>query len=47
VGGAGLAKGALEPALAISNRLGFVRTLEDGTEWNGFNVLHGGKPYGP
>jgi NADH-quinone oxidoreductase subunit G len=40
VGGAGLAKGALEPALAISNRLGFVRTLEDGTEWNGFNVLH-------
>jgi NADH-quinone oxidoreductase subunit G len=40
VGGAGLAKGALEPALAISNQLGFVRTLEDGSAWNGFNVLH-------
>jgi NADH-quinone oxidoreductase subunit G len=37
VGGAGLAKGALEPALAIS-KLNLVRTLEDGTEWNGFNV---------
>ncbi|MDE1915562.1 MAG: NADH-quinone oxidoreductase subunit G [Sphingomonadales bacterium] len=40
VGGAGLARGALEPALAVSNQLGFVRTLEDGSAWNGFNVLH-------
>jgi NADH-quinone oxidoreductase subunit G len=40
VGGAALAKGALEPALAIGNQLGFVRTLEDGSQWNGFNVLH-------
>ncbi|MGC1270589.1 MAG: NADH-quinone oxidoreductase subunit NuoG [Croceibacterium sp.] len=35
VGGAGLAKGALEPALALVGPLGLVK---DG--WNGFNVLH-------
>ena len=40
VGGPGLAKGALGPALAIASQLGFVRTLEDGSTWNGFNVLH-------
>jgi NADH-quinone oxidoreductase subunit G len=40
LGGGALAKGALEPALAISAQLNLVRTLEDGTEWNGFNVLH-------
>ncbi|NKI99208.1 NADH-quinone oxidoreductase subunit NuoG [Novosphingobium sp. SG707] len=40
IGGAGLAKGALEAGLAISEQLGFVRTLEDGSVWNGFNVLH-------
>ena len=40
VGGPGLAKGALAPALAISGQLGLVRTLEDGSQWNGFNVLH-------
>ena len=40
VGGAGLAKGALEPALALAATHGLVRTLEDGTAWNGFNVLH-------
>ncbi|MBN9145790.1 MULTISPECIES: NADH-quinone oxidoreductase subunit NuoG [unclassified Novosphingobium] len=40
IGGAGLAKGALEAGLAISQQLGLVRTLEDGSVWNGFNVLH-------
>ena len=40
LGGAALGKGALEPALALSDGLGLVRTLEDGTAWNGFNVLH-------
>ena len=35
VGGAGLAKGALEPALALAEAWNVVR---DG--WNGFNVLH-------
>ena len=40
LGGAALGKGALEPALALSETLGLVRTLEDGTAWNGFNALH-------
>ena len=40
VGGGGLAKGALEPALAFAATHGLVRTLEDGSAWNGFNVLH-------
>ena len=40
LGGAGLAKGALEPLLALSEKLGLVRDLEDGSRWNGFNVLH-------
>ena len=40
IGGAGLAKGALEAGLALSDQLGLVRTLEDGSQWNGFNVLH-------
>ncbi|HZV08897.1 MAG TPA: molybdopterin-dependent oxidoreductase, partial [Novosphingobium sp.] len=40
VGGAGLAKGALEAALSVSDQLGLVRELEDGSQWNGFNVLH-------
>ncbi|WJY18142.1 NADH-quinone oxidoreductase subunit NuoG [Alteriqipengyuania flavescens] len=35
VGGAGLAKGALAPALALAETFGVVK---DG--WNGFNVLH-------
>jgi NADH-quinone oxidoreductase subunit G len=40
VGGGGLAKGALGPALALAGEWSLVRTLEDGTAWNGFNVLH-------
>ena len=40
IGGAGLAKGALAPALALSAQLKLVRPLEDGSVWNGFNVLH-------
>lgn len=40
LGGAALGKGALEPALALAASWNLVRTLEDGTAWNGFNVLH-------
>ena len=40
VGGAGLAKGALHPALKLAEKFKLVRTLEGGDEWNGFNVLH-------
>jgi len=40
LGGAGLAKGALEPALALAEQWNLVRDLEDGSAWNGFNVLH-------
>jgi NADH-quinone oxidoreductase subunit G len=40
LGGAALAKGALEAALGVSDQLGLVRTLEGGSVWNGFNVLH-------
>ncbi|MET1756217.1 NADH-quinone oxidoreductase subunit NuoG [Novosphingobium sp. RD2P27] len=40
VGGAGLGRGGLEAALSLSNSLNLVRELEDGTRWNGFNVLH-------
>ena len=40
VGGPGLAKGALAPALALAAKHNLVRTLDDGTAWNGFNVLH-------
>jgi len=40
VGGAGLARGGLEAALALGERIGLVRELEDGSRWNGFNVLH-------
>ncbi|PEQ13383.1 NADH-quinone oxidoreductase subunit G [Novosphingobium sp. PC22D] len=40
VGGAGLGRGGLEAALALGDSIGIVRELEDGTKWNGFNVLH-------
>ena len=40
LGGAGLAKGALAPALALAAEFKLVRELEDGSAWNGFNVLH-------
>ena len=40
VGGAALAKGALGPALALAEEFKLVRELEDGSRWNGFNVLH-------
>jgi NADH-quinone oxidoreductase subunit G len=40
VGGAGLGRGGLEAALALGESIGIVRELEDGTRWNGFNVLH-------
>ena len=40
LGGAGLAKGALGPLLALAEQWNLVRTLDDGTTWNGFNVLH-------
>ena len=40
LGGAALGKGALGPALALGETWNLVRTLEDGSAWNGFNVLH-------
>jgi NADH-quinone oxidoreductase subunit G len=40
VGGAGLGRGGLEAALSLSASLNLVRELEDGSHWNGFNVLH-------
>jgi NADH-quinone oxidoreductase subunit G len=40
LGGAGLAKGGLEPLLGLAEEWNLVRTLEDGSAWNGFNVLH-------
>jgi NADH-quinone oxidoreductase subunit G len=40
VGGAGLGRGGLAAALALSGSLNLVRTLDDGSRWNGFNVLH-------
>jgi NADH-quinone oxidoreductase subunit G len=39
IGGAGLAKGALEAGLAFAERFKLVRPTDSG-EWNGFNVLH-------
>ncbi|MBA3054069.1 MAG: NADH-quinone oxidoreductase subunit G [Sphingomonadales bacterium] len=40
LGGAALAKGALAPALARADAWKLVRTNDDGSVWNGFNVLH-------
>ncbi|WP_034161253.1 NADH-quinone oxidoreductase subunit NuoG [Sphingomonas sp. ERG5] len=39
VGGAAL-KGGHGAALALVKKLNLVRTLEDGSAWNGFNVVH-------
>jgi NADH-quinone oxidoreductase subunit G len=40
LGGAGLGRGGLEAALALAGEFKLVRDLDDGTKWNGFNVLH-------
>ncbi|MBC2666378.1 NADH-quinone oxidoreductase subunit G [Novosphingobium flavum] len=40
VGGAALGKSALDATLAFAEQFNLVRTLEDGTVWNGFNALH-------
>ncbi|EIZ80266.1 NADH dehydrogenase I subunit G [Novosphingobium sp. Rr 2-17] len=40
VGGAGLGRGGLGAALALAGQFNLVRDLEDGSAWNGFNVLH-------
>ncbi|WP_067732063.1 NADH-quinone oxidoreductase subunit NuoG [Novosphingobium naphthalenivorans] len=40
LGGAALGRGGLEAALSVGEQIGVVRELEDGTTWNGFNVLH-------
>jgi NADH-quinone oxidoreductase subunit G len=40
LGGAGSGQECAGFGLAISEQLNLVRTLEDGTVWNGFNVLH-------
>ncbi|MDG2003831.1 MAG: NADH-quinone oxidoreductase subunit NuoG [Novosphingobium sp.] len=39
LGHGGLAAGALHPALALAEDWKLVRQLEDGTPWNGFNVV--------
>ena len=40
VGGAGLGSGGHGAALKLAQDFNMVRTLEDGTSWNGFNLLH-------
>ncbi|WP_260922295.1 NADH-quinone oxidoreductase subunit NuoG [Novosphingobium sp. 9] len=40
LGGAALGRGGLEAGLAAAAQFNLVRTLEDGSSWNGFNVLH-------
>ena len=40
LGGAALGRGGLEAGLALAAQFNLVRDLEDGTQWNGFNVLH-------
>ncbi len=40
VGGAGLGRGGHGAALALAADWRLTRTLEDGSAWNGFNVLH-------
>ena len=40
IGGGGLARGALGPALTLAAKYKLVRTMDDGSAWNGFNVLH-------
>mgnify|MGYP001043922806 FL=1 len=40
LGGAALGRGGLEAGLALAGQFSLVRDLEDGTKWNGFNVLH-------
>ncbi|MCR9180988.1 MAG: NADH-quinone oxidoreductase subunit NuoG [Erythrobacteraceae bacterium] len=40
LGAAALAKGALPAALKLVDRFGLVKANEDGSVWNGFNVLH-------
>jgi NADH-quinone oxidoreductase subunit G len=40
VGGAGISDGGLDAALSLAGQFNLVRDLEDGTRWNGFNVLH-------
>jgi NADH-quinone oxidoreductase subunit G len=40
LGGAALGRGGLEAGLALAAQFNLVRDLEDGSQWNGFNVLH-------
>jgi NADH-quinone oxidoreductase subunit G len=40
LGGAALAKGALGAGLKLAEKLKVVRTQDNGSDWNGFNVLH-------
>jgi len=40
IGGAGLGAGALDATLGFAQQFNLVRTLDDGTAWNGFNALH-------
>ena len=40
VGGAALGRGGLDAALALAGTWNLSRDLENGSRWNGFNVLH-------
>ena len=40
MGGAALAKGALDMGLKLAEKFKLERKLDDGSLWNGFNVLH-------
>jgi len=40
VGGGAIAKGAIPCSLALAEEFNMVRKLDDGSTWNGFNVLH-------
>ena len=40
LGGAGFAAGAHAATLKLAHQFGMVKTMEDGSVWNGFNALH-------
>ena len=42
LGGAALGNGGINAGLALAEQFNMVRTLDDGSGWNGFNVLHMG-----
>lgn len=40
IGGGGIVAGAHDALLAFADKFKLVRSLDDGSSWNGFNVLH-------